>query len=128
MTSPLVLIIEDNPKNRKLFRDVLHFNGYRTLEADCAETGLALVREHRPALVLMDIQLPNMDGREAMTILKADPSTSAIPIIATTSLAMKGDRETLLQSGFDAYLAKPINIKELPGVIAQYIGSQSQHT
>jgi two-component system, cell cycle response regulator DivK len=119
----LILIIEDNPKNLKLIRDLLQFKGYRTSEAATAEAGIDLAREQRPTLILMDIQLPGMDGREAMKILKGDGATSEIPIIALTASAMKGDREALLAEGFDGYIAKPINIKEVPDVVASYVSA-----
>ena len=125
MSGALILIVEDNPKNLKLFRDVLQFKGYQTVEAESAEAGIALARERQPALILMDIQMPQMDGREAMTVLKADERTRQIPIIAVTSLAMKGDREELLASGFDGYLAKPVGIKELPQVVEHHLNAQS---
>ena len=125
MGGALILIVEDNPKNLKLFRDVLQFKGYQTIEAESAEAGIALAREQQPALILMDIQLPHMDGCEAMKVLKEDEGTRHIPIVAVTSFAMKGDRERLLADGFDAYMAKPVNIKELPQIVEQHIGPQS---
>lgn len=121
MAGALILIVEDNPKNLKLIRDVLQFHGYTTLEADTGEVGVALARERQPALILMDVQLPGMDGRAATKLLKADARTQHIPIIAMTAFAMKGDRESLLADGFDNYVSKPINIKETPTVIAQYL-------
>ena len=125
MSGALILIVEDNLKNLKLFRDVLQFKGYQTVEAESAEAGIALARERQPALILMDIQLPQMDGREAMTVLKADERTRQIPIIAVTSFAMKGDREELLASGFNGYLAKPVDIKELPQIVEHHLNAQS---
>ena len=121
----VILIIEDNAKNLKLVRDVLQFKGYTTLEADSGEAGIALARQMRPALILMDVQLPRMDGRAAMKVLKADASTREIPIIALTAFAMKGDRERLLADGFDGYIAKPIDIEALPGVMESYLGPRS---
>ncbi len=118
----VILIIEDNAKNLKLVRDVLQFKGYVTLEAESGEAGIALAREMRPALILMDVQLPGMDGRAAMKALKADASTREIPIIALTAYAMKGDRESLLADGFDGYIAKPIDIEALPRVMESYLG------
>lgn len=125
MSGALILIVEDNPKNLKLFRDVLQFKGYQTVEAESAETGIALARERQPALILMDIQMPQMDGSEAMKILKSDERTRQIPIIAVTSFAMKGDRERLLANGFNAYLAKPINIKHLSQVVEHHLSAKS---
>jgi two-component system cell cycle response regulator DivK len=123
MADALILIVEDNPKNLKLIRDLLQFKGYQTIEAETAEAGIDLARGRRPALILMDIQLPGMDGREAMKTLKGDAATQEIPIIALTASAMKGDREALLAEGFDGYIAKPIDIKEVPKVVASYVGT-----
>ena len=120
MAGELILIVEDNPKNLKLVRDVLQFHGYATLEAETGEAGVALARERLPALVLMDVQLPGMDGRAALKLLKADVSTQHIPIIALTAFAMKGDQESLRTEGFDGYMAKPIDIKELPKVVERF--------
>ncbi len=114
MANVHILIVEDNPKNLKLIRDLLQFKGYQTIEADSAEAGIELAREQHPTLILMDIQLPGIDGREAMKVLKADASTQQIPIIALTASAMKGDRERLLAEGFDGYIPKPIDIKAFP--------------
>lgn len=122
MVGALILIVEDNPRDLKLVRDVLQSNGFQTLEVNTAEAGIELAREHGPALVLMDIQLPQMSGREAAKILKADATTQHIPIIALTASAMKGDRESLLAEGFDGYIAKPINIKEFPEIVRSYVG------
>jgi CheY-like chemotaxis protein len=121
MANKSILIVEDNPMNLKLIRDVLQIEGYETLEAESGETGVELARERHPAVILMDVNLPQMDGREAMKILKADASTRQIPIIAVTSLAMKGDRERLLAAGFDGYISKPIDIKELPRLVESYV-------
>ena len=121
MAGEQILIVEDNEKNMKLFRDVLHATGYRTLEAPTAGQALALAMNHRPALVLMDIRLPDMDGTEAMSALKGDPRTAAIPVVALTSLAMKGDREWLLAQGFDGYLEKPIDVRAFPGQVRGFV-------
>ena len=124
MSGVLILIVEDNPKNLKLFRDVLQFNGFETIEAESAEAGIELARDRKPALILMDIQLPQMDGRGAMKVLKSEEQTREIPIIAVTSFAMKGDRERLLEEGFNGYLAKPVDIKELPKVVEHHLEKQ----
>ena len=118
MPGELILIVEDNDKNMKLVRDLLQFKGYRTLEAVTAEQGIDLAAEHRPDLILMDVQLPGMDGVEALGRLKADPGTAAIPVVALTAFAMKDDRERF--SGFDGYVVKPINIRELPDQVREY--------
>jgi two-component system cell cycle response regulator DivK len=108
----LVLIVEDNDKNMKLVRDVLQVKGYQTLEAGSAEDGIALARAQKPDLVLMDIQLPGMNGIEALGVLRADPATASIPVIAVTASVMQQDRNLITQAGFDAYIAKPINLNE----------------
>ncbi len=120
MAGELVLIVEDNEKNLKLVRDLLRFKGYRTLEAVNAEDGITLAVAHRPNLILMDIQLPGLDGVAALGRLKAEPSTAAIPVVALTAFAMKDDRERFLSAGFDGYLAKPINVKEFPEQVRQF--------
>jgi two-component system cell cycle response regulator DivK len=124
MAGEHILIVEDNPKNLKLLRDVLQFRGYVISAAETAEAGVALAQAESPALILMDIQLPGMDGREAAQVLKADANTRHIPIIALTAFAMKGDRERLLADGFDGYISKPINIKDISQVVAQYLSGQ----
>jgi two-component system cell cycle response regulator DivK len=112
MAGELILIIEDNDKNLKLVRDVLQFNGYRTAEAITAEDGLVLARSQHPALVLLDIQLPGMDGFAALRELRADPITKSIPVMAVTASAMERDRQKILEAGFDGYMTKPIQVKE----------------
>jgi len=120
MAGELILIVEDNEKNLKLVRDVLQFKGYRTLEAETAEDGLALAQSHRPNVILMDIQLPGIDGVEALRRLRAEPGTASIPVIALTAFAMKDDRERFLDAGFDGYIDKPINVKEFPEQVRQF--------
>src|SRR5688500_2877657 len=117
MANELILIIEDNEKNRKLCRDVLQEKGYKTIESETAEEGLTLARSQAPALILMDIQLPGMDGITAMKQLKADPGTQSIPIIAITASAMTHNRTTMLVEGFDGYQTKPISLKDFLGEI-----------
>ena len=109
---PLILIVEDNEKNLKLVRDVLQVKGYATIEAGTAEDGIRLAREQMPDLVLMDIQLPGMNGIEALKVLRADPATASIPAIAVTASVMQQDRNQITQAGFDGYLGKPLNLKE----------------
>lgn len=128
MAGEHILIVEDNPKNLKLLRDVLQFRGYVISAAETGEAGVILARAEQPALILMDIQLPGMDGREATQVLKADAKTRHIPIVALTAFAMKGDRERLLAEGFDGYVPKPINIKEIPQVVEQYLSGQHDTT
>ncbi len=120
MAGELILIVEDNDKNLKLVRDLLQVKGYRTLEAGTAEEGLALATTHLPQLILMDIQLPGMDGVTAVGHLKAEPRTAAIPVVALTAFAMKDDRERFLEAGFDDYLIKPIDVREFPEQVRRY--------
>jgi two-component system cell cycle response regulator DivK len=108
-----VLVVEDNEKSMKLFRDVLQATGYRTLEASTAEDGVELATVHLPALVLMDVQLPGIDGVEALARLRRDERTAAIPVLALTAQAMHGDRERFLAHGFSAYLSKPVDVVAL---------------
>jgi two-component system, cell cycle response regulator DivK len=126
VTSAAILIVEDNPRNLKLVRDVLNHVGYRTLEAETAEDGLALAREQRPGLVLMDIQLPGMDGVEALGRLRADPATAGVRVIALTAFAMKEDRERFLAAGFDGYLEKPLDVRRLPDQIAAALAAGAE--
>ncbi|MEP6658249.1 MAG: response regulator [Betaproteobacteria bacterium] len=108
----LILIVEDNEKNMKLVRDVLQVKGYATVEAGTAEDGIRLAQERNPELILMDIQLPGMNGIEALGVLRADPATAAIPVIAVTASVMQQDRKLITEAGFDGYVGKPINLRE----------------
>jgi CheY-like chemotaxis protein len=112
MANELILIVEDNDKNRKLVRDVLHFKGYRLAEAETGEEGVRLARELHPDLILMDIQLPGINGVTALRQLRADLATRAIPAIAVTASAMTQDRQTIMAAGFERYQSKPLNVKE----------------
>ncbi len=112
MAGELILIVEDNERNRKLVRDVLQFKGYQTLEAETGEDGVRLARERQPALVLMDIQLPGIDGIAALGQLRGDPITRGIPVIAVTASAMTHDRQKIMAAGFDGYQTKPIRVNE----------------
>ena len=113
MAGELILIVEDNEKNLKLVRDVLQFKGYQTVEASNGEDGVRLAKERHPALVLMDIQLPGMNGITALGQLRADASTRAIPVIAVTASAMTHDRQKIMAAGFDGFQGKPISVREL---------------
>jgi len=117
----VILIVEDNDKNMKLVRDVLQVKGYQTLEAGTAEDGIALGRVHRPDLVLMDIQLPGMNGIEALGMLRADPATAHIPVIAVTASVMQQDRKKITEAGFDGYIGKPINVKEFLASVSEML-------
>jgi two-component system cell cycle response regulator DivK len=116
-----ILIVEDEPKNMKLLRDLLQRFGYEILEASDGEQGVKSAGEKMPDLILMDIMMPKMDGLEATRIIKADIKTKHIPIIALTSYAMKGDREKTIEAGCDGYIAKPIDIKEVLKTIETYL-------
>ncbi len=120
MPGEQILVVEDNEKNMKLLRDVLQAIGYRTLEASTAGQALALAAEHSPALVLMDIRLPDMDGLEALSRLRMDRRTASIPVLAVTAQAMKGDRERFMQAGFDGYLSKPVDVDELIEMVGRF--------
>jgi two-component system cell cycle response regulator DivK len=120
MAGESVLVVEDNEKSMKLFRDVLTVTGYRALEATTGMQAVELAAEHEPDLVLMDIQLPDIDGVETLSRLRADERTAAIPVLALTAQAMQGDRERFLAAGFDGYLSKPLNIAELVATVRQY--------
>jgi two-component system cell cycle response regulator DivK len=106
-----VVVVEDNVRSRRLVRDLLELNGFDIVEAESAEEALEAIQDTRPDLVLLDIQLPGMDGVAALRVLRADPRTAGVPAIAVTAYAMRGDEERLLEEGFDAYIAKPIDTR-----------------
>ncbi len=106
----MILIVEDEPKNIKVVRDLLQANGFATLEAQNGQQGVDMARACRPDLILMDIQIPVLDGLEATRILKADPATRHIPILALTAYAMKGDEERVRAAGCDGYITKPLRL------------------
>lgn len=117
----LILIVEDNEKNMKLVRDVLQVKGYATLEAGTAEQAIAIAAERKPDLILMDIQLPGMSGIQALSVLRADPATGRIPVIAVTASVMQQDRKQITDAGFDAYLGKPLDLKEFLKTVARVL-------
>ena len=119
MANELILIVEDNEKNRKLARDVLQFHGYQILETETAEEGIKLARERHPDLILMDFHLPGMNGIEALGHLRADASTKDIPVIAVTASAMTEDRKRIIAAGFDSLQTKPIHVKEFVQVVRE---------
>jgi len=119
-----ILIVEDNVNNRCLFRDILSIHGYEVSEAIDGQDGVDQARKLMPDLILMDIQMPGMDGMTAGTILKGDPATGSLKIIALTSFAMQGDREKFLEAGFDGYLSKPINTRELPEMVKHWLDGE----
>ena len=121
MTGALILIVEDNDKNRKLVRDVLTFKGYETVESETGEEGVRLAQERRPSLGLMDIRLPGIDGVEALRRLRAEGTTRGIPVMATTASVMTEDRQKIMAAGFDAYQSKPINVTDFVAAVAQLL-------
>jgi two-component system cell cycle response regulator DivK len=120
MAGEQILVVEDNEKNMKLFRDVLQATGYRVLEATTGGRAVELATEYEPDLVLMDIQLPDIDGVEALGRLRGDERTASTPVLALTAQAMYGDRERFLAAGFDGYVSKPVNIVELVVTVKQH--------
>ncbi len=121
MARELILIVEDNEKNRKLVRDVLQVRGYQTVETETAEEGIRLAQESRPALILMDLQLPGMDGIQALRHLRADPQTQGIPVIAVTASAMTHSVPEIMAAGFDGYQTKPISVREFLETVRQVL-------
>jgi two-component system cell cycle response regulator DivK len=120
MTGERILVVEDNAKNMKLFREVLVATGYETLEATSGGEAVDMASEHTPDLVLMDIQMPDFDGVEALRRLRADDRTASIPVVALTAQAMQGDRERFLAAGFDGYVSKPVNVRDLIGTVREH--------
>ena len=124
VANELVLIVEDNEKNRKLVRDILQVKGYQTIESESAEEGIKLALDKSPALILMDIQLPGIDGITALKQLRADARTKGIPVIAITASAMTHNRQTLLAEGFDGYQTKPIGLKDFLAEVERVLGAR----
>jgi len=120
MEQKTILVVEDNEMNMKLMRAVMRVGNYRMIEAMDAETGLRLVKESRPDMILMDIQLPGMDGLNATQLIKADPDLKDIPIFALTGFAMESDKERANDVGFEGYIVKPFNVKVLLDKISEY--------
>lgn len=116
-----VLVVEDNPLNLKLVRDVLTASGYEVVPAGTAAEGVTLASTCEPDVVLMDLQLPDFDGYEALRRLRADPALRTVPVVAVTAFAMQADRDRAKASGFDGYLEKPISIRELPTQVGTFI-------
>jgi len=121
VTTGRILVVEDNERNLKLVRDVLQHAGYDIIEARTGEQGVHLARAHPPDLVLMDLQLPGIDGQQALWQLRNDERTSHIPVIAVTASVMNDDRARVLQAGFDGYLEKPISVRDLPGQVQAFL-------
>jgi two-component system cell cycle response regulator DivK len=124
MANELILIVEDNAKNMKLARDVLRFHGFETIEAPDGEAGVRLAAEHQPRLILMDIQMPGIDGIEALRRIRANERSKHIPTVALTASVMSGDRERFDQAGFDGFIAKPIDVKAFPDQVRAHLGAK----
>ena len=116
-----ILLVEDNERNRKLVRTILEFRGYEVIECEDGTPSLELARQHKPALVLMDIQLPTMDGITALARLRADPETSAIPVVAVTASVTPGERERVVAAGFNGYVAKPIDVSTFGDMVDKHV-------
>ncbi len=123
--TPRVLIVEDNPLNRKLIRDILIFQGYDVVEAPSGEEGIELARVNAPDIVLMDLQLPGIDGYQTMRRLRAEPHSAPMAIIAVTAFAMKDDRDRALAAGFDGYLSKPIDVRRLSEQLTSIVAAEA---
>jgi len=117
-----ILIVEDNPRNLRLLTMILRDKGYNLLQATDGEEALAMAREERPDLIIMDIQLPKIDGLEVTRRLRQTPGLSQTPIVAITAYAMRGDREKAIEAGCDTYVLKPINTRQLPGLVVEVLG------
>jgi two-component system cell cycle response regulator DivK len=126
MTPRRILVVEDNPLNLKLVRDVLQFAGYDVVEAHSGEEGIRAAEEEPPDLVLMDLQLPGIDGTETLRRLRRGTLGRDVPIVAVTALAMAEDREQASLAGFDGYLEKPISVRALPGQVEAFLNGRAQ--
>jgi len=116
-----ILVVDDNPQNRQLVGDILTFHGYAVTMASNGLEGIALAERLRPDLIVMDIQMPVLDGFAALAKLRRNPATRGMKVVALTALAMQGDQERILAAGFDGYLAKPVNSRELPRAMAEFL-------
>ena len=121
MATEVVLVVEDDSKSRKLVRDLLTFKGYEIIEAVTGEEGVGLAQERRPSLILMDIRLPGIYGIQALGQLRADPSTRQIPVLAMTASVMSGDRQKVMNAGFDAFHSTPIKINDFMAAVEQLL-------
>jgi len=122
VSGPLILIVEDNARNAKLLRDVLQVTGYRTVDTTTAEEGIEVARRDRPDLILMDIQLPGMDGKEALRALRSHPETAGIPVMAVTASVMPMERRDILAHGFDGFQEKPLSVRSLLAEVRRLLG------
>jgi two-component system cell cycle response regulator DivK len=121
-----ILVVEDNDRNRRLMRILLKANGYEVVEATTGREAMDYLKDQRPDLILMDIQLPHTDGLDLTREIKDREETSDIPVVAVTAYAMKGDRERILEAGCDGYISKPIDTREVPKVIADILGKSEK--
>jgi len=120
MAAERILVVEDNEKNMKLFRDVLEAKGYTPVEATTGEEAVALAAKHAPDLILMDVQLPGIDGVEALNRIRADDRNPRVSVLALTAQAMRGDRERFLEAGFDGYISKPVDVLEFVETVRRH--------
>ncbi len=121
MSHGRILVVEDNPKNLKLVRDVLTFSGYEVIEASSGEDGVRLAEEACPDLILMDLQLPGIDGAEALRQIRVNDKDQGVPVVAVTAFAMNEDRARAFERGFDGYVEKPISARRLPQMIEDFL-------
>lgn len=125
MNATRVLVVEDNERNLKLVRDVLQYAGYEIIEASTGEDGVELAQSLSPDVILMDLQLPDIDGMEALRRIRESPATADVPVIAVTAFAMQDDRARAIDAGFDGYLEKPLNVRELPAQVQQFLTARN---
>lgn len=120
--SKKILVIEDNPMNRQLIADILTYHNFTVITADNGESGIAMTKEQMPDLILLDLQMPGMNGFETLRQIRDDPRIQGMKVVAVTSYAMAGDRKQVLAAGFDGYIAKPLDTKEFPKTVKKMIG------
>ena len=128
MSGERILVVEDNPKNLKLVRDVLQFSGYEVIEATSGEDGVRLAAQEQPDLILMDLQLPGIDGTEALRQIRANDACGAVPVVAVTAFAMNEDRDRAYAAGFDGYLQKPISVRGLQKQVHDFLTTRRSAT
>lgn len=128
MSGERILVVEDNPKNMKLFRDVLQFSGYEVIEATSGEDGVRLAAQQQPDLILMDLQLPGIDGTEALRQIRDGNGGTAVPVVAVTASAMNEDRERVYAAGFDGYVQKPISVSGLQQRVQDVLDNRGSAT
>lgn len=125
---PVILVVEDNERNRKLVRTILEFRGFEVVECEDGEPALQLAKDCKPQLVLMDIQLPKVDGITALKRLRADPETAAIPVLAVTASVTPGERDKVVAAGFNGYLGKPIDLLEFNAMVDRILAGAGKKT